>query len=295
MLPRVDFVVPSAVERVPFAVALLPQPLPPPPNRRHGKLRRVVADPYRHARLIHRQIIHSIGNRLAQLLARKIVALQPNRIAPRRRLDRPFQGFDQTGLLFLLRTASFAGPALTIGGQRLRALRCPNPMTNRPIRDPCGRGHRRDATPAQRSDFHSRPAAPASFVQLRERANACLNPGRHKQCIEECEVALQSDPFAWEACLLMGMSLLNEAKNDLALRAMSKAAYLAPESAAVQYHLGEAYRACDMLEQARRAYQSAAELLPSASDRQIRIYCGGFGPSVLRLLFQEMATRCQRC
>jgi len=69
---------------------------------------------------------------------------------------------------------------------------------------------------------------------------------------------------------------------------LRKAAYLAPESCTVQYHLGEASRACGMREQAARAYAAALALLPSAAERDIRTYCGGFGKTTLQRLCEQM-------
>ena len=120
------------------------------------------------------------------------------------------------------------------------------------------------------------------------RANACLSLGEHDRSVQECNAALQIDPFASEACLLLGMNFRQLSRPELALAEMKKAAYISPESCVIQFHLAEAYRTCEMWDRARRAYRNALTLLPSADERDVRAYAGGFGKSALRTLCEQM-------
>ena len=62
-------------------VAFVSQSLPPAPNRGNCKFGGVVSDPDRDTRIVVPNIIHSVGNRLAQRLVRKVVCLYFDRLA----------------------------------------------------------------------------------------------------------------------------------------------------------------------------------------------------------------------
>jgi chemotaxis protein methyltransferase CheR len=125
------------------------------------------------------------------------------------------------------------------------------------------------------------------------RANLYLNLGHHDQSVRECEVALQIDGFSAEACLLLGMNFMRLAKPELAVTQLRKAAYIAPRSCAIQFHLGDAYRAAKMPRLAMRAYGNALSLAPSATEQEIRDYFGGFGKSTLETLCRQRVCLCE--
>jgi len=125
------------------------------------------------------------------------------------------------------------------------------------------------------------------------RANVYLNLGEHDRSVEECEMALQLDPFASEAHLLLGMNFQKLSKPELAALQLKKAAYILPDSAIVQFQLGEAYRALKMWNDASRAYRNALPLFQSTADREIRVYFGGFGKTALKAMCEQMIATCQ--
>ena len=125
------------------------------------------------------------------------------------------------------------------------------------------------------------------------RANIYLNLAEHDRSVGECEVALQLDPLAHEAHLLLGMNFQKLSKPELAVLQLKKAAYTSPDSAIVQFQLGEAYRAQRMWDDASRAYRNAIPLFQSTTDREIRAYSGGFGKSALTTLCEQMIAACQ--
>ncbi len=119
------------------------------------------------------------------------------------------------------------------------------------------------------------------------RANTLLHLGQHDHSVRECQVVLQLDPFAFEAYLLLGLNFQRLRKPELAVSHLRKAAYLAPDSPVVQFHLAEAYRAAGKPSLARRAYANALSTLPLASERQLELYCGGFGRSAVKELCER--------
>ena len=54
-------------------VSLLPHPLPPPINRRNGKLGRIVTDTDRNARFVQSNVVNAVKNRLAEFPIWKVV------------------------------------------------------------------------------------------------------------------------------------------------------------------------------------------------------------------------------
>ena len=120
------------------------------------------------------------------------------------------------------------------------------------------------------------------------RSNVYLNLGQHERSVEECEVVLQVDPLAFEAYLLLGMNFHRLAKPEAAIAELRKAAYIAPDSCAVQFHLAEAYRGSQMWSEARRAYQNALTTLAAADERDVRTYAGGFGKPTLKTYCEQM-------
>ena len=125
------------------------------------------------------------------------------------------------------------------------------------------------------------------------RANLHLNLGEHYRSVEECEVALQLDPLAHEAHLLLGMNFQKLSKPELAVLQLKKAAYISPDSAIVQFQLGEAYRTLQRWDDAARAYRSALPLFQSTTDQEIRAYSGGFGKSALNTLSEQIIAASQ--
>jgi len=125
------------------------------------------------------------------------------------------------------------------------------------------------------------------------RANVYLNLGEHDRSVEECEMALQLDPLASEAHLLLGMNFQRLSKPELAVTQLKKAAYISPNSAIVQFQLGEAYRAQKMWGDASRAYRNVFPLFQSTTDCEIRAYFGGFGRPAIKALCEQMIETCQ--
>jgi len=125
------------------------------------------------------------------------------------------------------------------------------------------------------------------------RANIYLNLGEHDRSVEECEVAIQLDPLASDAYLVLGMNFNKLAKPELAVLQLKKAAYIAPDSAIVQFQLGDAYRALKMWDDATRAYRNALSIFPSTTNREIAGYSGGFGKSALKEMCEQMIATCQ--
>ncbi|MBM4047445.1 MAG: hypothetical protein FJ279_20255 [Planctomycetes bacterium] len=87
--------------------------------------------------------------------------------------------------------------------------------------------------------------------------------------------------------MLVGMHFRRLGKLDLAIAQLRKAAYIAPQSCLVQFHLGEACHASGMPAEAARAYRNALAALPAASDRDIRAYAGGFGRPALKTFCEQ--------
>src|SRR5687768_17363102 len=72
--------------------------LPPAAQRLHGKLGGVMINPHTHPAVVGRQVVHTIGNALAQVLVDKILAADLHRLPlampfPSRSLEIPAQLF----------------------------------------------------------------------------------------------------------------------------------------------------------------------------------------------------------
>jgi len=119
------------------------------------------------------------------------------------------------------------------------------------------------------------------------RANVSLHQGEHDRSVRECQFVLELDPLIAEAYLLLGLNFKFLGHTELAIEHFRKAVYLRPDLFAAQFHLAEAYRACQQTDEARRAYRIALELLPQADDRQLRNYCAGFPRSTLKTLCEH--------
>lgn len=136
-------------------------------------------------------------------------------------------------------------------------------------------------------------SSPRHLPAMVLRANIYLNLGEHDRSVEECEVAIQLDPLASDTYLLLGMNFNKLAKPELAVLHLKKAAYISPDSAIVQFQLGEAYRTLKMWDDATRAYRNAISLFQSTSDSEIFAYSGGFGKSALEEMCEQMIATCQ--
>jgi chemotaxis protein methyltransferase CheR len=122
------------------------------------------------------------------------------------------------------------------------------------------------------------------------RALVLLNQGHLDASVEECENALQVDPLAHEAYLLLGLNFARAGSGDIGVVHLRKAAYLAPDSCVVHFHLAEACRALGLREDALRAYRHAKATLEKAADAEIAAYVGGFGrPALAALLNDRLA------
>lgn len=130
--------------------------------------------------------------------------------------------------------------------------------------------------------------SPRHLPALLLRANVFLNLGQHDRSVQESQIALQIDPLASEAYLLLGLNFLRLSRPELAVAELKKAAYLSPDSCLSHFHLGQAYQAAEMPDDARRSHRNALALLPTADERQVQTYTGGFGKLALQTLLAQM-------
>ena len=130
--------------------------------------------------------------------------------------------------------------------------------------------------------------SPRHLRALLMRAYALMNLGEHDRSVQETQIALQIDPLAPEAFLLLGLNFLRLSRPELAIAELKKATYLAPDSCLAHFHLGQAYRSEEMPEDAERSHRNALALLTHADERQIRMSTRGFGKPALRTLLEQM-------
>ncbi len=97
---------------------------------------------------------------------------------------------------------------------------------------------------------------------------ACLDAyreGHYQTAVAQCRAAIERAPYLFEAYFYLSAGLSVLGRDEEALAVMQDAQRIHPDSAAVDYNLGELARQIGRYDEARRYYESALRKVSSDS------------------------------
>jgi chemotaxis protein methyltransferase CheR len=96
------------------------------------------------------------------------------------------------------------------------------------------------------------------------RAAALVQQGRLDEAETACQYLLAHDPWDIDAHFLMGLIFYRQGQAEAAIQSLKTAVYFQPEHRWAHFHLGEAYQALGLKDNARREYRSTLNILRAA-------------------------------